>query len=73
MRFLWVKDIKSQDPELGGLQFTRAIFGAGPSPFILSATIHHHLNQYEDKDLVEEVKHVYMFMTTYLEAMILKN
>ena len=67
MRFLWVKDVKSQDPELWELRFTRAIFGAGPSPFILSATIHHHLNQYKDKDLVEEVK-TSLYVDDYLSG-----
>ena len=67
MRFLWVKDVKSQDPELWELRFTRAIFGAGPSPFILSATIHHHLNKYEDKDLVEEVK-TSLYVDDYLSG-----
>ena len=58
LRFLWVKDIKADIPELQELRFTRAIFGAGPSPYILSATIRHHLQKYSDEDaeFVEDVE-----------------
>lgn len=43
LRFLWVKDVAEENPEIQELRFTRAILGAGPSPFILGATIRQHL------------------------------
>ena len=32
------------------LRFTCAIFGGGPSPYILGGTVEHHLKKYEDDD-----------------------
>eukprot|EP00112_Aurelia_sp_Birch-Aquarium-sp1_P015934 Seg357.4 transcript_id=Seg357.4/GoldUCD/mRNA.D3Y31 product="hypothetical protein" protein_id=Seg357.4/GoldUCD/D3Y31 len=58
MRFLWVKDIAEEESPVVEYRFTRAIFGAGPSPFILGATIHHHLERYQEDEpqLVEDIK-----------------
>ena len=47
LRFLWVKDIHAQIPEIQTLKFTRVVFGVSPSPYILNATIAHHLEQFE--------------------------
>ena len=50
LRFLWLKDINGLQEEIDELRFTRAIFGAGPSPYILGATVDHHSKKYEDDD-----------------------
>ena len=34
LRFLWLKDINGPQEEIEELRFTRAIFGAEPSPYI---------------------------------------
>ena len=43
LRFLWVKDVQATHPETVELRFTRVVFGVSSSPFLLNATIHHHL------------------------------
>ena len=45
LRFLWVKDTFSSDPEII-LRFTRVIFSVSASPFLLNATIRHHIEGY---------------------------
>eukprot|EP00112_Aurelia_sp_Birch-Aquarium-sp1_P000702 Seg1067.15 transcript_id=Seg1067.15/GoldUCD/mRNA.D3Y31 product="hypothetical protein" protein_id=Seg1067.15/GoldUCD/D3Y31 len=58
LRFLWVKDILAAEPEIEVFQFCRVIFGAGPSPFLLNATLRHHLDKYryDDPEFVEKMK-----------------
>ena len=46
LRFLWVKQIDQVPPEIQVWRFTRVVFGVASSPFLLNATIQHHLNQY---------------------------
>nr|CAD2209307.1 unnamed protein product [Meloidogyne enterolobii] len=56
-RFLWVKDIKHQ-PDYTNLisyRFTRVLFGVISSPFLLIATILHHLENIKSP-LCEEIK-----------------
>ena len=43
LRFLWVDDITKTDPEVQVFQFTRVVFGISSSPFLLNATVDHHL------------------------------
>ena len=47
--FLWVKDIV---PEVHVLKFTRVVFGVVSRPFLLNATVHHHLKSYRDSQPV---------------------
>ena len=55
-RFLWVENIKDESPKIRELRFNRVIFGAGPSPFLLNATLQHHVKQYDtDPAFVNEV------------------
>ena len=44
VRFLWVDDVNKQNPEVMVLRFARVVFGVNSSPFILNATIRHHVN-----------------------------
>ena len=46
LRFLWVKDLKSDVPEVTVLRFIRVVFGVSASPFLLNATIKHHMQKY---------------------------
>ena len=46
LRFLWVDDISKQVPEVVVLRFTRVVFGVSSSPFLLNATIRHHMENY---------------------------
>jgi hypothetical protein len=46
LRFLWVRDPFSKDPKIIVLRFTRVIFGVSASPFLLNATIKHHIESY---------------------------
>ncbi len=50
LRFLWVDDISKDKPEIITLRFTRVVFGVSSSPFLLNATIAHHIGQYESVD-----------------------
>lgn len=46
LRFLWVDDIMKEPPEIRTLRFARVVFGVSSSPFLLNATIKHHLEQF---------------------------
>ena len=46
LRFLWFYDVTKQKPQVLVLRFTRAVFGVSSSPFLLNATICHHLKKY---------------------------
>ena len=48
LRFLWVNDIAEDPPEVCLLRFTRVVFGVSSSPFLLNATIKHHLEQFSE-------------------------
>ena len=50
LRFLWLKDIETDNPELLVLRFCRVIFGVNASPFLLNGTIKHHIEKYFHDD-----------------------
>ena len=50
LRFLWVDDYKKEAPEVIVYRFCRVVFGLNASPFLLNATIRHHLNKYVSTD-----------------------
>ena len=50
LRFLWVDDIEKKNPEIIVLRFTRAVFRVCSSPFILNATLKHHIERYKNED-----------------------
>ena len=43
-------DIDKFSPEIVVLRFTRVVFGVSSSPFLLNATIKHHVEQYKEAD-----------------------
>lgn len=57
LRFLWFKERPApyEDIKVAIMRMTRVPFGASASPFLLAATIRHHLKKYEQK-YPEEVK-----------------
>ena len=50
LRFLWVNDINSPDPEIVVYRFNRVVFGFNSSPFLLNAVIRCHLSQFRETD-----------------------
>ena len=46
LRFLWVSDVTSDNPSIVTLRFARVVFGVSSSPFLLNATIKHHLEKF---------------------------
>ena len=63
LRFLWVDDTSQPDPEIQVLRFTRVVFGVSSSPFLLNATIDHHLKTFSstNPELVETLsKSIYV-------------
>ena len=57
LRFLWVDNIESDDPNFVTFRFCRLLFGLVSSPFGLNATVHNHIGKYEqiDPQFVREV------------------
>ena len=52
LRFLWVKDVVSGNFEVVVYRFCRVVFGLNASPFLLNATLRHHIEQYSESDPV---------------------
>ena len=50
LRFLWFDDVKKEYPEVIVLRFVRVVFGVSSSPFLLNATVKHHVEGYKEKD-----------------------
>ena len=46
LRFLWYENIEEENPDVIIYRFCRVIFGVNCSPFLLNATLNHHVNQY---------------------------
>ena len=50
LRFLWVRDPKNPQSEVTVMRFTRVVFGVSASPFLLNATLDHHMAKFESVD-----------------------
>ena len=50
LRFLWLANIADDDPEIVVYRFCSVVFGLCCSPFIMNATLQHHIKQYEEVD-----------------------
>ena len=54
--FLWVDNIESSEPTIKEYRFGRVVFGVALSPFLLNATVRHHLtNSNLDERFVHDV------------------
>ncbi len=50
LRFLWIEnDSRSGDHNIVAYRFCRVLFGLKSSPFLLNATVRHHLKQFRDE------------------------
>ena len=50
LRFLWVKDVNAEAPEIIVLRFNRVVFGVNSSPYLLNMVIRHHINSFQELD-----------------------
>ena len=50
LRFLWIDSVESLTPRIIPLKFTRVVFGLTSSPFLLNATLDHHVTKYQEED-----------------------
>jgi hypothetical protein len=50
LRFLWVSDPKDESSSVITLRFTRVVFGVSSSPFLLNATVNHHIETFRESD-----------------------
>ena len=50
LRFLWIQNNNAQPVEVITLRFTLVVFGVNCSPFLLNATIRHHMETYKSTD-----------------------
>lgn len=50
LRFLWIKDVNGPLSDVVVMRFTRVVFGVSASPFLLNATISHHMERYRSTD-----------------------
>ena len=64
LRFLWVKNPQLEEPEIVTYRFSRVVFGVSSSPFLLNATIQHHVKKYakEQPSLVEKISESMMWL-----------
>ena len=51
LRFLWIDSIESDDPCIVAYRFCHLVFGLISSPFVLGATVRHHMSKYVEVDL----------------------
>ena len=49
LRFIWYSDVNAANVELIVYRFCRVVFGLTCSPFLLNATLSHHIKKYQDK------------------------
>ncbi|XP_046854266.1 uncharacterized protein LOC124447403 [Xenia sp. Carnegie-2017] len=52
LRFLWVRDATNGNLEVVVYRFCRVVFGLNASPFLLNATLRHHIAQFAETDQV---------------------
>lgn len=59
LRFLWIDDVAKDEPQIVTIRFTRVVFGVSSSPFLLNATVQHHLQEYSHRhpETVEKIRH----------------
>ena len=66
LRFLWVEDIHSHIPKVKTMRFSRVVCGVTSSPFLLNATLNHHMEKYRGSDPSLWTSYYVQFMLTTL-------
>ncbi len=69
LRFLWVDDVTKDHLEICALRFARVVFGVLSSPFLLNATIKHHLEL--SSSLVNLVQN--LLRSTYVDDIVTRE
>ena len=54
LRFLWFKDCKKELFDIAVYRINRVVFGVNSSPFLLNAVLRHHVETYNEVDLLCE-------------------
>lgn len=60
LRFLWVVDPFAEPPEVVTFRFNRVVFGVSSSPFLLNATVKHHVETYRSVDPYKFLSSIYV-------------
>ena len=63
--FLWPKNIHEENSPLDIYRFKVVLFGATSSPFLLNATVAHHLQKFETKTTKEIARNIYVDNVQY--------
>lgn len=50
LRFLWFDDVYDPTSKVVVYRFCRVVFGLNASPFLLNATLRHHISKFKDED-----------------------
>ena len=50
LRFLWLDGVSDPSSEIVVYRFCRVVFGLNASPFLLNATLRHHISKFKDED-----------------------
>ena len=50
LRFLWLDDVSDPSSEIVVYRFCRVVFGLNASPFLLNATLRHHISKFKNED-----------------------
>ena len=63
--FLWPKEVHSKNSQLEAYQFKVVLFGATCSPFLLNATVQHHLKKYDGEIPQQISRNIYVDNVQY--------
>lgn len=50
LRFLWLENASDPESKIAVYRFCRVVFGLNASPFLLNATLRHHISTFKDED-----------------------
>ena len=50
LRFLWLENVRDPCSRIAVYRFCRVVFGLNASPFLLNATLRHHISKFKDED-----------------------
>ena len=65
LRVLWLDDINSHLPRIQVLRFARVVFGVASSPFLLNATLKHHIEQLDPEFVKKFQRSIYVDDITF--------